>query len=705
MPLARRVILLWGICLCNVLTGQESTTNEVVDDPETYWDERLMPLLAPIIKASQTWEPPKSIDWNPTRLEADQALVGGSYQLDLDTRRLEVLFDQLNLDYPGLEQVRELYEVGDLNATALALVEHYRSKEWADVMLINNGPPSHLDYVLVEAALIDVFTQGHVFGRQPRDKNGLYDWEHQGPRNDPEWAWWLNRMGYLPRAVSLWEVTGDPRYVEIVDDHIANWVLANEYPESRSFSAPWRPLEVARRIDKSWIDTLIRLRHAKGFSPETRLLMISSMPDHADALLNYPSFHGNHLLTEKVMLAQLAVAFPEFKGAPRWLEDSTNSVMGLMGKQVYPDGSYEELTNHYHLVALGSLQRFLELLEIGEARDLIARIKPAIESMWNYFAYVMRPSGFGPLNNDSDLEDNRTELARALRWFDHPDWEFLVSSGSSGTEPEGIPSRYFPWAGHAIMRDGWDANAQWAFFDIGPYGSDHQHRDKLHLSVSLGGKDFLVDSGRYDYTPGTTRDYFKGPTGHNVLLLDDQQPLTGPKKVSAPMHTLAEITPDLDRFGATVSFPANAGEGNGPREHTRVVHYRRGIGWVVFDEVITFEPTDVSIRWLFHPDRIVETEGTELVTADPEGANLRVAPLGQHRWELNTYRGQGEPFEAGWYSPEFTIRFPATQAIYETTITGPTVFVWLIAPTNADWNDLRHTEWLDGIKLPLAEDF
>ncbi|GHB97144.1 alginate lyase family protein [Cerasicoccus arenae] len=659
----------------------------IVDNPDTFWDERLMPLIAPIIEQANAWAPVENINWNGIALPPEEPLRPPGTKLDIEPERLRKLMDQLNLDHPGLEQVREYYQQDDLDQAGLALVEYYRARKWADVFY-DSQPANHLDYIIVEMAMIDIFTQGQVFGRQPRRADGLLDWKNGGPRDDPEWAWWINRMGYLQAATALWEATGGRRYAQFVNDHLADWVRANPYPAVRSFSAQWRPLEVARRIDKSWLDAIIRLSDSPDFTPESRLLMLSSIPDHADAMLNYPSFSGNHLLTEKVMLAELAIAFPEFKDAPIWLEDAVQTVVGLMAKQVYPDGAYEELTNHYQLVALGSFQRFLELLESGDQTELIDSVKPTVESMWNYFAYVMRPDGMGPLNNDSDLQNNRAELAQSVPWFDRPDWVYLATAGAEGTEPAGPPSRFFPYAGHAIMRDGWDEQAQWAFFDIGPYGSDHQHNDRLHLSVSFGGKDFLVDSGRYDYTPGTTRDYFKGPHGHNVVLLDDQAPLSGPKKVSAPMPVTAEITSAKDIFAASVKFPARPLLGQGPRMHKRRVEYRRGIGWIVTDEVIAFGPTEVSVRWLFAPDREVEKTTDGLRTVDPEGANLRMALMSDKDWDVQLYCGQGEPVEAGWQSTRFTTRQPATQAIYKTMISGPTTFTWIIAPSDANWSKL-----------------
>ncbi len=248
------------------------------------------------------------------------------------------------------------------------------------------------------------------------------------------------------------------------------------------------------------------------------------------------------------------------------------------------------------------------------------------------------------------------------------------------------------------MRDGWTGDAQWAFFDIGPYGSDHHHNDRLHLSVSFGGKDFLVDTGRYNYVPGATRDYFTGPMGHNTIMLDGMAPLPGPGKVGAPMDVMAEIGEDGDQFSASVQFPAQLLKGQGPRTHRRTIYYLRCQAWIVQDEVFAFGPTTIEARWLFHPDRVVEQSADGLVTVDAEGANMRMVLVGDKPWKVDLLRGQSEPFEAGWYSPSFNVRIPATQAIYKTKITGPIRFAWIIAPVDAEWDQL-----LDLFREELAQ--
>src|SRR5690606_15235854 len=104
--------------------------------------------------------------------------------------------------------------------------------------------------------------------------------------------------------------------------------------------------------------------------------------------------------------------------------------------------------------------------------------------------------------------------------------------------PPGAPSVVYPWAGQLVMRSGYDVDAHWAFFDIGPWGTGHQHNDKLHLSVSAFGRDLLVDGGRFAYR-GSLADKFRryavGSASHNVVLIDGNGQDAGPRVAEAPV--------------------------------------------------------------------------------------------------------------------------------------------------------------------------
>src|SRR5690606_4065157 len=110
----------------------------------------------------------------------------------------------------------------------------------------------------------------------------------------------------------------------------------------------------------------------------------------------------------------------------------------------------------------------------------------------------------------------------------------------------------------------WENGREWAFFDLGPFGSAHQHHDALHLSIWFDGVNFLSDSGRFSYQPGPWSSYFKGPEAHNVVLLDDSPPLPGPRVVKGPLKNDATISADHASFTGRAVFPSSGLRGTSP---------------------------------------------------------------------------------------------------------------------------------------------
>lgn len=109
--------------------------------------------------------------------------------------------------------------------------------------------------------------------------------------------------------------------------------------------------------------------------------------------------------------------------------------------------------------------------------------------------------GFDPLNSDSDLTNDAAEVAEAASRFNRSDWLYLATGGQQGQPPSGQVGAAFEWAGQIIMRSDWTGESvDWAWFDVGPFGSSgHGHYDRLHLSIRSGGQSLLTDSGRFAY--------------------------------------------------------------------------------------------------------------------------------------------------------------------------------------------------------------
>jgi hypothetical protein len=228
------------------------------------------------------------------------------------------------------------------------------------------------------------------------------------------------------------------------------------------------------------------------------------------------------------------------------------------------------------------------------------------------------------------------------------------------------------------MRSGWDRDAHWAFFDVGPLGMAHQHVDKLHLSVTAYGRDLLVDSGIGTYHPTPERAYLVSSFAHNTIIVDGNPQNSFPKAATHPMKGNYAVTPEYDYVRGT--FDNGYVNVEGKAVHTRVVVYLRGRYWVVADRIRTDRPRSIQTIWHYHPDCTVAIDGFSVVSTDQGRGNLRIVPISKPNWHLNVVKGQTSPTFQGWYSEKYGSLVPNSTAIYSAEIDRTATFVWLLVP-------------------------
>ncbi|WP_373516095.1 alginate lyase family protein [Persicitalea sp.] len=592
---------------------------------------------------------------------------------------MEAMLDQFDLATPGMEKVKEARTNGDLVAACKALLAYYKNGNTASFLRKPLPSASDKNVAEVDTTLKYVFIVQNVRGELPMLADGHRDWHYKGPNNDREWAWLSNRHPQMNAAFDAYMETGNPKYVQFIDDFLRDFIIASmPYPAVKGSDSIWRGLEVAARV-KTWSRVFYGLIDSPYLSPATQLLILSSMSDHAHYNRNFHS--GNNWLTMEISaLATAATNFPEYKKADEWLTYAIATMTESMKGQVYPDGIQTELTSHYHNVALANFELFKDICDRAN-RPLPDFFNQTIVNMYDYIARAVRPDGYRILNNDGDRGSDRELLSRAAEKYNKPEWAYLASDGKIGKKPMQGPSYFFPWAGQLISRNGYDAQSQWSFFDIGPWGSGHQHNDKLHISISAYGRDLLVDAGRFAYTGEVAekfRPYAKGSAGHNLILVDGNGQNPGPRLADAPLDdSHIKITPEFDY--ATNQF-ADFRNVEGKASHSRALMYVRGEFWVVVDRIRTDRPRKIETLWHWHPDCAVVQDGNSIKTDNPKG-NLAVMPVGNQKMAIRFVKGQEQPEIQGWYSPEYNVYSPNTATIYSTDITDDQTFVWLLFPS------------------------
>jgi hypothetical protein len=615
--------------------------------------------------------------------------------------RVKALLEALDLDRAGLREVKAAAGRGDLPAACRALLDYYRtgvSGKWLRGPAVQPGDGCDEN---AEKLLDGVFTVWGRSARVPRTARGGLDWTYGGPDSDINWAWGFNRQEYLPPLLETYRKTGNARYVRWIDNLIRDWVTGSlPYPACDTTDACWRGLETAIRV-KQWAIVFYALQQDCHFSDATRLLMLTSLPEHAHYLRHFHKGGGNWITTELSALGLLAAAWPEFREAAAWQTYSGETLLRSMPRQVYPDGVQGELTSGYHYVALKDFNHYAEV-----CRDAGVPLPPGyrdwLEKMWNYLAYALRPAGCAPQNNDSSRGNYRTLLLKAAREYNRPDWLYIVTNGAEGEKPKQGPSLIFPWAGQVIARSGWDADALWAFFDIGPQGFGHSHCDKLHLSVDAYGRDLLVDPGVFTYASASPEGRFQNKyaglsVAHNVILIDDRGQAMGPSGVDQPVSEEDYlITPELTFARGTCDAffeEIYSGRLAGKAAHMRAVLCLPDDLIVVADRIETDRARKLDALWHWHPRCTVEIDGATARSVDPGVGNLRIVPVAGFDWALETVKGQ-EPAGIhgtmqGWYAHGYNNWEQSPTSIFTARIERTTAFAWLLVPARGDVPAIR----------------
>jgi hypothetical protein len=399
--------------------------------------------------------------------------IGGTGPLLTD----EEFFSLLNDDIDGLAATREAAAAGDYDAAKAHLLEYYRGRDWPtwsfepseyDQNRVEGYNTSQADYVLT-----------HMFNRFGREAHvgDDIDWSFNGfdpdePAFTPEWTYQLNRFENWRILGRAWWATGDDKYADEFVEQMLSWVRQNPMPVlgSPNQAPTWRTIEQGIRTAGSWMDAYHYFLFAPQMTPEAHCSFLKSWVEHARTLtrmtVEYPDRRSNWVAMECNGLAHIGCMFPEFTEAEHWREVAYARLLVEIDEQVYPDGAQMELAPSYHQVSLGNFRRATNPA-LRNGFDLPEGYIDGMRRMYDYNLGIMMPSGQVPPLNDSGMSNVRNSLREAYETWGDPEYLWAATAGAEG-EPVDFTSIFFPWAGQAVMRSGWEEDARYLVLRGGP---------------------------------------------------------------------------------------------------------------------------------------------------------------------------------------------------------------------------------------------
>lgn len=436
------------------------------------------------------------------------------------------------------------------------------------------------------AGKFDVFARhGIALGSPPRwnrdPKSGiqaplsfgkLLDYRDPQRVGDIKYLWEPNRHLHLVRLAQAWALSGDTQYFEGIARQLENWFDCCPCGQGPNWSSS---LEAGLRLinwSVTWqlLGGLASPLFEAAWAVRFRRRWLDSIYQHQRFINGFYSRHSsanNHLIGEASGQFVAALCWPHWPESADWQAGAQAILERQAQLQNAADGVNREQATAYQQWVIDLL-----LLPLLAARRQDLAFSPAysttLEKMLGFLAAIMDVGGHLPMFGDADdgvvvrlgLADSQearyhSSLATGAVLFGRAD--FKAKAGALDAQSRwllgpGADERYaalpaapagptgqavrqaFPEGGYYILGCDFETVDEIRLVaDAGPLGyqriAAHGHADALSFTLSLGGREFLIDPGTYAYhTEGAWRQYFRGTSAHNTLRVDGQdQSLSG----------------------------------------------------------------------------------------------------------------------------------------------------------------------------------
>ncbi|WP_079434972.1 alginate lyase family protein [Zoogloea sp. LCSB751] len=526
---------------------------------------------------------------------------------------------------------------------------------------------------------------------------------------DIKYLWGPNRHLELVCLAQAWRGTGQRRYLDGIGVLLESWI--DQCPPT--LGPNWSSaLEAGvRLVNWATVWQLIGGAASSLFeSPVGQVLRsawLESVWCHAEFIRSHRSRHSSvnsNLIGELAGLFVAGVTWPCWDQSSQWRRDARAGLEAEVLAQIGPDGvDREQATGGQQFV--WDCLLFAGLAARTTGKPFSGAYWQRMEAMQEYLAAIMDAGGHVPMFGDTDDAQlsglvlgaggdiHQSQLATAALLFGNPGLARKAGIVDTRTrwllgearcrEFDSLLLKSAPATGRTDFPDGGTyvlgANLDTAdefrvVADAGPLGRDgiaaHGHADALSFTLSVSGREFLIDPGTGTYHgPRKWRQAFRGTAMHNTMtILNQDQAVSGGKFIWSRKYTTRVLERDSNRVVESL-----IAEHDGYRRLAgRPVHRRswrlerQSASLTVVDEVIASTPQSVSLNWHFSEEcHVTCTPDGVLIANGPVRLRMTLPPDG----EVSILRGSDEPM-AGWVSRRYDNMVPSTTLVWRGHVRG-----------------------------------
>jgi len=548
----------------------------------------------------------------------------------------EAFLRRLDLDRPELAAVRAALDAGDVDAAGAAWIEHFQAMP-IDTALLTDwaGRARAADY---DTARADDLLAGRFW-------DGYSVWEVPATGFD----WYGSPLSCCTRFPVLGVLrlaahhTRDPKYARFMVEHVLGYMAAypigefvgkistDGWTDHTTTAKPWYWCMIPERLSEL-SETVALLRTFEEVSDEELLTILQRMYEEAGYLTTQigPWVDRRHNGGGAMIgaLAQSCAVLRDFPAAGEWMAYDAELLAQYLDDAFYPDGMCVELTTAYSASVSVAQQRLAYALRAQPA--MVAR-RDRLAAMVTAMVALSDPTGWLPSFGDLYAGTLPRYLHEPLvRQLELP-WVASILRGGD----EQPPFLVWPepgaehWCGYYTMRSDWSPEARYLAIDGGPWGTTHQHGDKLSFVITAEGARFIIDPSSTRYASNQT-DAFIGrqPSGflHNTITVDGVDEFRSEGTVAeatAPLQNTWEQGANHTLFVSDYCFrPVK------PVSWERRVLFAGAEYWLLQD-VLTGDQRAARVEqnFQFEADLEIEFQGTMTVATAPNGARLVLMPL------------------------------------------------------------------------------
>lgn len=532
----------------------------------------------------------------------------------------------------------------------------------------------------------------------------LLDYRDPDRVGDIKYLWEPNRHHQLVTLAQAYALSGRRRYYDALAEQLESWFIACPYALGPNWASA---LEAAIRL-ANWAVAWQLVQPLADADLKARWLR--SIYQHAHFVRHWFSAHSsanNHLIGEAAGLYVAALTWPHWPEMREWGRHAKAILEREALAQIAPDGVDREHAAWYHQVVLETL---LVCLLAGRANGecFSPDFESRIEAMMDLIASLMDASGNVPMFGDADdscfvrlepaaaASPYRASLGLGALLFRRGDFKLkagplddrarwllgpraVVQSQALESDVNRLPVRQsFAQGGYFILGADLDTPAEIrAVVDAGPLGytaiAAHGHADALSVTLSVCGREFLIDPGTYAYhSQERWREYFRGTAAHNTVRIDalDQSEPGG--NFMWVRHARAGCglwlsSAEKDSFEGWQDGYTRLAD---PVKHRRLVELdKRARRLVIEDSLVMAQMHEVELLFHWAEDcRVAALAEGFLIERD--GIRLRLTLPAGGSAEL--YRGSLAPLY-GWISRGYDRRQATSTVVWRAQLAAPTL--------------------------------